>query len=49
MRLQIKQSIVGGEKDDSPFDFTLATAVQGDDQAWSRHTLQIDDFGSISI
>ena len=44
MRLQIKQSIVGGEKDDSPFDFTLQIAVQGDDQAWSRHTLQIDDF-----
>ena len=44
LRLQIKQSIVGGQKDDRPFDFTLKIAVQDANDEWSIHTVQIDDF-----
>ena len=44
LRLQIKQSIVGGQKEDRPFDFSLQIAVQDADDEWSTHTVQIDDF-----
>ena len=44
LRLQIKQSIVGGKKNDPAFDFPLTIAVETTEGTWEHHTLQIDSF-----
>lgn len=44
LRLKIKQTIFGGQKDDTPFVFDLQIAVQDEDGEWSEHTVKIDDF-----
>lgn len=44
LRLQIKQTIIGGNKDDLPFEFSLSIAVESAEGSWSQHTVQIDSF-----
>ena len=44
LRLQIKQSIIGGQKDDLPFEFSLTIAAETSEGVWEHHKLQIDAF-----
>jgi len=44
LRLKIKQSIIGGAKEDPAFTFDLQIAVQDAKGIWSEHTVKIDDF-----
>ena len=44
LRLQIKQTIIGGKKDDLPFVFPVTIAVETSEGNWEEHTLQIDSF-----
>ena len=43
LRLKIKQDIIGGAKDDSPFIFDLDIAVEDAEGKWSEHRIHIDD------